>query len=349
MRFPAAFLLLAAIPMVAHAGTPPVPEPKGAPPPAGASRASAAPAGNAPTPPVNSDALYDLGQQLFDEYAPPDVKAQYDFPSKQQWNAVAGRLQQALQGNSLGTLAEYAPQARAVLSTLRSLGVDPQLADWLEQRLDEAEVAGEIGATRRPLPAAPPAAPATPMAPPPGGAARGPAAVATRTTVPYYGVWLGRLRTRPPPADATRLMPVLRHAFAAAGVPPALAWVAEAESSLNPEARSPSGARGLFQLTPATARSLGLSTFWPDERTDPAKSARAAAQYLRELHHKFGTWPLALAAYNAGEGRVSRVLAEHHATHFAQIANALPAETRMYVPKVCALIKVRTGESIATL
>ena len=81
-------------------------------------------------------------------------------------------------------------------------------------------------------------------------------------------------------------MPRLRRAFAAEGVPPELAWLAEVESSFNPSARSPSGARGLFQLKADTARGLGLSTFLPDERTDPEKSARAAARKLRALREQ---------------------------------------------------------------
>ena len=96
---------------------------------------------------------------------------------------------------------------------------------------------------------------------------------------------------------------------------------------------------------PETARGLGLGTFMPDERSDPEKSAHAAARYLRGLHAKFGEWPLAFAAYNAGEGRVSRLLAAKHANTFSAIAGALPAETRMYVPKVCALVAVRAGVS----
>ena len=94
---------------------------------------------------------------------------------------------------------------------------------------------------------------------------------------------------------------------------------------------------------PSTAKALGLGTFLPDERTDPEKSARAAAHYLRSLFDKFGSWPLALAAYNAGDGRVSRLLASRGATDFAGVSSALPAETRMYVPKVCALVAVRSG------
>ena len=96
---------------------------------------------------------------------------------------------------------------------------------------------------------------------------------------------------------------------------------------------------------PETARALGLSTFLPDERTDPDKAARATARYLRVLYGKFGSWPLALAAYNAGEGRLRRVLASRGASDFAGAAPALPSETRMYVPKVLALVDVRTGTS----
>ena len=99
----------------------------------------------------------------------------------------------------------------------------------------------------------------------------------------------------------------------------------------------------MFQFMPETAKAMGLSTFLPDDRTHPEKSARAAARYLKTLHGRFGNWALALAAYNAGEGRVSRTLAKQGAKSYTAIADSLPAETRMYVPKVCALIATRTG------
>jgi membrane-bound lytic murein transglycosylase D len=138
-------------------------------------------------------------------------------------------------------------------------------------------------------------------------------------------------------------MPGLRAAFAAEGVPPDLAWIAEVESAFNPNARSPAGARGLFQLMPDTARAAGLGVGFPDERTDPAKSAHAAARLLRQLHAQFGDWPLALAAYNAGAGRVSRALAARRATSFAGALPALPVQTRLYVPKIYATIAARGG------
>jgi membrane-bound lytic murein transglycosylase D len=119
------------------------------------------------------------------------------------------------------------------------------------------------------------------------------------------------------------------------------------ESSLNPRAHNPSGARGLFQLKAATAQGLGLSTFLPDERTDPDRSAHAAGRLLRKLKAQFGSWPLAIAAYNAGPGRVQQALASGRGRSYADIATSLPAGTRMYVPEVCALISIRTGRALA--
>lgn len=284
-----------------------------------------------PSPPAaNPDELYKLGQQLFDQLAPPEIKAQFEFPSKEQWDEFAARLQHALENNSLEELAAYEPEARAALTALRALPGYEDYADWLEQRIDEIE-----GAKQAAIPLKPPVPGSKPLP-----------SVATASAVPHYDLWLARVRARPVPPRAAALMPRLRAAFTAEGVPPELAWLAEAESSLNPAARSPAGAKGLFQFMPDTAHTLGLGTLLPDERTDPEKSAHAAARYLRTLHGKFGTWPLALAAYNAGEGRVSRALAANRAHDFAGIAGTLPSETRMYVPKVCALVAVRTGVAL---
>lgn len=273
--------------------------------------------------------LHRLGQLLFDQLAPAEVKAQFDFPSKERWDAFVAKFRRALEGNSLEDLAACAAEGRSALSALRGIPGYEDLADWLEQRIDEFEGAQQV------VKPPPPKAPGRPGQP----------SATSFQPVPHYQMWLGRVRTRPLPANAPTLMPKLRAAFAAEGVPPELAWIAEAESSLNPSARSPVGAKGLFQFMPETAKAMGLSTFLPDERTHPEKSARAAARYLRTLHGRFGNWALVLAAYNAGEGRVGRTLAAKRATSFTAIADALPAETRMYVPKVCALIATRAGVS----
>jgi membrane-bound lytic murein transglycosylase D len=92
---------------------------------------------------------------------------------------------------------------------------------------------------------------------------------------------------------------------------------------------------------PATAKAFGMKTNPVDQRLDPEKNTRAAARYLRQLYRRFGSWPLALAAYNGGQGRVARLLRTHEGTTFNDIAAALPAETRMYVPRVMALIALR--------
>lgn len=274
-----------------------------------------------PTPPQGTDDLYDVGQQLFDLYAPPEVKKDYEFPSKADWDQFAGRLQQALESNSLGDLGAFEAEARAALVALRAIPGNEDYADWLELRIDEIEAA-KLAA--KPAPSQPVTTGPSPH-------------------IPYYDLWMHREENRPVPAGAPALIPELREAFTAEGVPADLVWIAEVESNMNPSARSPSGAKGLFQLMPDTAHALGLGTLFPDERVNPKKSAHAAAHYLHTLYAKFGSWPLALAAYNAGEGRVSRLLASRAASDFAGVAAGLPSETRMYVPKVCALVAVRTG------
>ena len=151
------------------------------------------------------------------------------------------------------------------------------------------------------------------------------------------------MRKRNAPANAGALVPGLKEIFKDQGVPPEWVWIAEVESSLNPEARSPVGAVGLFQFMPATAGRFGMKTRPVDERLDPEKSAEAAAKYMKILYRRFDSWPLALAAYNAGEGRVSRLLSRNGAASFEGIKKDLPTETQMYVPKVLATVRVREG------
>jgi membrane-bound lytic murein transglycosylase D len=91
---------------------------------------------------------------------------------------------------------------------------------------------------------------------------------------------------------------------------------------------------------------MGLKLRPVDEREDPVKNGTAAAKYLNYLHGRFHDWPLALAAYNAGEGRVSKLLKTHHARSFDKIAIHLPAETQMYVPKFDAVLLKREQVSL---
>jgi membrane-bound lytic murein transglycosylase D len=105
----------------------------------------------------------------------------------------------------------------------------------------------------------------------------------------------------------------------------------------------------MFQLMKPTAKSLGLSTWLPDERFNVEKNARAAAIYLRHLYGRFGDWRLALAAYNAGETRVSQLLEKARQRSYDAIAARLPAETQMYVPKVEATLRKREAVELRQL
>jgi membrane-bound lytic murein transglycosylase D len=163
-------------------------------------------------------------------------------------------------------------------------------------------------------------------------------------------VWMKVIRDAPPVAGTNQQLHTLKRIFREEGVPPELVWIAEIESSFDPRAKSPAGAVGLFQLMPVTARSLDLSVgMLRDERTDPEKSARAAARYLRRLHQRFGDWRLAAAAYNCGETRVANLLKKYRARSFEEISRFLPTETQMYVPKLETTLKKREGQTLRDL
>lgn len=266
--------------------------------------------------------LHSLAQSLWHDLSSGSVKTEHELLPPEDLATLVQRLCSVGQSNDLDDLAAFAPEARRAVASLSARPGSEDYSAWLQNRLDEAEAA--VAAQRRPAPMF------VPPPPPPS----------PRIHVPYYDLWLERVAERPRPSRADRYLPRLRAAFAAEGIPPELVWIAETESAFDPRARGTSGERGLFQLMPATARGLGLQ---PDERVQPVRSARAAASYLRYLHDRFGDWPLALAAYNAGESRVARELKRRDAVNFASIARHLPVVTRFYVPKVLATIKVREG------
>ena len=115
------------------------------------------------------------------------------------------------------------------------------------------------------------------------------------------------------------------------------------ESGYNVMAVSSSGAGGMWQFMPATAKRFGLTVdWWLDERRDPYLATVAAARYLKELHKQFGDWQLALAAYNAGEGSISRAMARTGKQSFKGLAKDGPLrdETKHYVPKFLAMLKI---------
>src|SRR5207253_767928 len=104
-------------------------------------------------PETPADALIEAGKEMFDEFAPDEVKEQYEFPSKEQFDQFAARLQGALDREDLGELVKYEPEARAALAALRAIPECEDYADWLAVRLDYIEAAKlAAGTPPRPVP-----------------------------------------------------------------------------------------------------------------------------------------------------------------------------------------------------
>jgi membrane-bound lytic murein transglycosylase D len=136
--------------------------------------------------------------------------------------------------------------------------------------------------------------------------------------------------------------------FKEEGVPQDLIWLAQAESVWKPNALSRAAAKGIWQFVPSTGTRYGLSqSAWIDERSNPEKSTRAAAQYLKWLHTHFaGDWLLAMAAYNSGENRIDGAIAKCGYADFWELyrQNLIPQETRNYVPIILAITIVSKNQ-----
>jgi membrane-bound lytic murein transglycosylase D len=130
------------------------------------------------------------------------------------------------------------------------------------------------------------------------------------------------------------------------GMPTEIALLPMIESAYNPHAQSRSRAVGIWQFIPSTGQYFGLEqNWWTDHRRDVVSSTQAALDYLQKLYAMFGSWDLALAAYNAGEGTVSRAIARNVkaglAADYASLK--LPPETKQYVPKLQAIKNIVTN------
>ena len=124
------------------------------------------------------------------------------------------------------------------------------------------------------------------------------------------------------------------------GLPKGLAYLPVIESGYSTTMTSRAGARGVWQFMGETAREYGLRVdWWVDERCDPERSTRAAAQYLKDLYSEFNDWPLVLAAYNAGPGRIRRAVSNNGTRSF-WLLDELPKETRGYVPTFYATLLI---------
>ncbi|RMA92549.1 lytic transglycosylase domain-containing protein [Hydrogenothermus marinus] len=139
--------------------------------------------------------------------------------------------------------------------------------------------------------------------------------------------------------NAQIYLPTVKKIFIKYNIPTDLAYLPLIESKYNPYAVSSSGAAGLWQFLPMTAKRFGLKiNHVIDERKDPYKSSIAAAKYLKYLYSLFGRWDLVLAAYNCGEGCIQRK--KGYKKGFWNIKYKLPKQTRDYVPKFFAALLI---------
>lgn len=136
-------------------------------------------------------------------------------------------------------------------------------------------------------------------------------------------------------------------ALAERAMPPSLRYLPLIESGYDPGARSRASAVGMWQFMAGTAREFGMEVgAFVDERRDPFKSTASAVEYLERLHGDFGSWFLALAAYNGGPNRARRILRErapvapHSDSLFWALRHHFPRETREFVPKLVGAIMV---------
>lgn len=140
-------------------------------------------------------------------------------------------------------------------------------------------------------------------------------------------------------ARSGRYEEMIRQVLREEGLPEDLLYLAMIESGFNPAAYSRARAGGIWQFIPSTGRKYGLSMdWWADERRDPEKSTRAAVSYLSDLYARFGSWHLAAASYNAGEGKIQRAIDTYETEDYWELVDYsfLRNETKDYLPKMIA-------------
>ncbi|MCC6347466.1 MAG: transglycosylase SLT domain-containing protein [Nitrospirales bacterium] len=151
-----------------------------------------------------------------------------------------------------------------------------------------------------------------------------------------FEVWLER---------SARYIEIMKEILREQKLPEDLVFLPIVESGFNLHAYSSARAVGPWQFIAATAKRYGLVIdWWRDERKDPVKSTHAAAQYLKDLYKMFGSWNLALAAYNAGEGRISRALKKSDVDDYWSLLHTkqIRDETKEYVPRYIAATMIAT-------
>jgi len=141
-------------------------------------------------------------------------------------------------------------------------------------------------------------------------------------------------------ARSGRYQDMIERIFRKESIPADLMYLAQVESFFNPHALSRARAKGIWQFRKGTAVRYGLKVnLYVDERSDPEKSTGAAARYLKDLYAMFHDWNLVLAAYNWGEGKVSRLIKRTGESDFwklMEVRPGFPRETRNHVPRILA-------------
>lgn len=162
-----------------------------------------------------------------------------------------------------------------------------------------------------------------------------------QTVIPdRFQEWLDRFQ---------KYKPVVEKIFVEFGLPKELIYLSVIESGFNPRAYSRARAAGPWQFMKGTGRTYGLRVNWyVDERRDPVKSSVAAAQHLRDLYDRFGSWPLALSAYNAGAGKIARAIRKSGTRDYWKIrlTRYIRRETREYVPKFMAVAIIAANPTL---
>lgn len=145
-----------------------------------------------------------------------------------------------------------------------------------------------------------------------------------------FSIWLSR---------SGKYLDLMKEILREKEVPENIVFLSLIESGFNPNAYSVAQAAGPWQFIASTAKRYGLKiTWWKDERRDPVKSTNAAAAYLKDLYKMFGSWNLAMAAYNAGEGRIQKAMKRSNAENYWELLDTshIKNETKEYVPRFIA-------------
>ncbi|MBE0425040.1 MAG: transglycosylase SLT domain-containing protein [Nitrospirae bacterium] len=145
-----------------------------------------------------------------------------------------------------------------------------------------------------------------------------------------FSIWLSR---------SGKYIEMMKNILKENNIPEEIVFLPLIESGFNPNAYSRAKAVGYWQFIASTARRYGLEiNWWRDERRDPEKSTEAAANYLSDLYKMFGCWNLAMAAYNAGEGRILKAMNKTGTDDYWALLNTnyIKNETKDYVPKFIA-------------